>query len=228
MNKTQLTEHLTAACLQTRPQSSSGETEMGKHRWNYLPFIHKICGNQCKHTEWKFFMNVDVQFSVIIVIKVVHPIEVLCQNMGDHHRRPQHSHTCTYKHAYTHYRVGVSMSINKRGKNEMIFTGTGMHDDKRLSIYLWMKSKHLESQTNQTYEGINARVTLPYFIYIQNTLSLWCWYSDNSPPHTLTRNHPLTTVIHTHTIFLKNTHPLLRCWWLRNCHNPFCIDAATV
>lgn len=22
--------------------------------------------------------------------------------------------------------------------------------------------------------------------------------------------------------------PLLRCWWLRNCHNPFCIDAATV
>lgn len=83
-----------------------------------------------------FFMNVDVQFSVIIVIKVVHPIEVLCQNMGDHHRRPQHSHTCTYKHAYTHYRVGVSMSINKRGKNEMIFTGTGMHDDKWLSIYL--------------------------------------------------------------------------------------------
>lgn len=38
---------------------------------------------------------------------------------------------------------------------------------------------------------------------------------------------------HAHTFFSlkktkKNTHPLLRCWWLRNCHNPFCIDAATV
>lgn len=29
-------------------------------------------------------------------------------------------------------------------------------------------------------------------------------------------------------VFFKDTHPLLRCWWRRNCHSPFCIDAATV
>lgn len=45
---------------------------------------------------------------------------------------------------------------------------------------------------------------------------------------THTHTHP---VLHTQTDVHRdswNTHPLLWCWWLRNCHNPFCIDAATV
>lgn len=49
---------------------------------------------------------------------------------------------------------------------------------------------------------------------------------------------PVTTLHLTHSpvtycdtqmhLFFKDTHPLLRCWWRRNCHSPFCIDAATV
>lgn len=45
---------------------------------------------------------------------------------------------------------------------------------------------------------------------------------------THTHAHPVS---HTQTDVHRdswNTHPLLWCWWLRNCHNPFCIDAATV
>lgn len=131
---------------------------------------------------------------------------------GTHHLQEttaQHSHTCTYKHTYTHYRVGVDQQT--RGKNEMIFTDTSIHDDIRLSIYLWMISRHLEPQTYTHIWGhiLNARVTLPFFIYIQNTLSLWCWYSDNSPPHTLTHTHthPLTIITHTHTFALKTLTP---------------------
>ena len=66
----------------------------------------------------------------------------------------------------------------------------------------------------------------PDIIYIQNTFSIWCRCRDNSLSHT---HSPIMTQTHTHADGDSwSTHPLLRCWWLRNCHNPFCIDAATV
>lgn len=147
--------------------------------------------------------------------------------IGDHCTR-----TRARTHTYTHYRAGASMlQTDEHGGEEINhFTDILRHDTSMmiygcLFIYEWNQDteSHTHTDNTHTYRHIwwhtlNARVTLTRFIYIQNTISPWCRYCDNSLPHSLTHSPIIThTYIQMHThIFLKNTHPLLRCWWLRN------------
>lgn len=51
-----------------------------------------------------------------------------------------------------------------------------------------------------------------------------------SPPRRLSHIHLLLCEMNKTHIYRDswNPYPLLRCWWMRNCHIPFCIDAAAV
>lgn len=58
------------------------------------------------------------------------------------------------------------------------------------SFYVFMNEiKHIHTQTHMWGHILNAGATLPYIIYIQNTLLPWCWYSCNYTSHTLSYTH---------------------------------------